>query len=207
MRRKRYLPIVALLAGLFAVVNAGHAQSKTTDTMSSQTAQRLQAMKRFNEVEQAALSDLVVIGDVVGKVNIPGPRTEFFHSKVLVKVDSVLRGQTPSDTLVLLLESGPISDKIAMRVSTDGTFDIGEHAVFFLKRPETDSYMQAMFSNSRYKTFFGKRSLALLPKNSFWGGHGRAFLIENDTVFYASGSKDLNEFIRNIEKLKGDTKR
>jgi hypothetical protein len=131
-----------------------------------------------NEVEHARESDLVVFGEVMEVKDLPGPSSELFHSEALVRIDSTIKGKANFETLILLRQSGAISEFNSHVVSGEANFKVGERSIYFLCRPDKDNYLTSPFvqrglysvsqlkqnDKTNYKTsFYGKQSLGDLP--------------------------------------------
>jgi hypothetical protein len=106
-----------------------------------------------DERSKAALHDLVFIGKVINIEDMPGLKSDLFHSKVNIQIVEVLRGpKQKRDTIQILRHSGPITDSpeslnipsgkipsgklLTLTTSLDPTYNIGETSVFFAYRFE-----------------------------------------------------------------------
>ncbi len=160
---------------------------------------------------QAATSDLVFIGKVLGIVDMPGSSTEPFHSKVNVQIIEILRGPKQlSDTIQLLRQSGSVTDDslkskfaphspagakitVTKESATDARYKIGETSVFFADNIEGHPYLTAI-----YKSTF-KKAMLKFSNPSYFVMFNNKFQIKDSAVRY---------YGRNIplEKLKSEIK-
>jgi len=196
------------------------AQRKDTSSASSKSPSSARRnVGRYDEVEHAKESDLVLFGKVVEVVDLPGPSSELFHSEALVRIDSALKGTPTFKTVILLKQSGSISEnnshhKIA--VSGETTFKVGERSIFFLQRPDKNNYLISPFiqggfyynplakqnDQSHYKTsFYGRQFLNELPDSVFFGDYGCRDVIINDTVFVPRGRETVESLVKKIRDL------
>ena len=204
---------------LFAI-SAGHTQQKDTSAVSgSNPSSTRKNVSKYDILEHAKVSDLVVIGEVVKVEDLPGPSSELFHSEALVRVDSVLKGKVNFNTLILLRMSGPLSDKgnISPRWSFDANFKIGERGIYFFHRPTRDNFLTSPFiqrglyslhrpseenDHSHYKTsFYGRQSLNELPDSVFWGSHVCRDVIINGALKLPSGVETVESVAKKIRSL------
>lgn len=158
--------------------------------------------RNYNEVEQAASVDLVVLGSVIHMVPLPGPRTEMFHSEVIVHIDSVLKGSPSFRTVIVKQQSGPLTGDTSIYSSIEPRFNPGERVVLFLTRPARDSYLNSPFVKWRYKTLAGSALPGNLPDSVFWVDNKSKFDVKGGEVFYFGKPHSEAQFIRNIRKLK-----
>ncbi len=92
--------IAPLTLGALLVVNSCQDQEKKEKNVDDEGTTAAQSRKsQYDEVHHAMVSDLVVIGEVVDVEEMHGPESECFHSKSIVKIDSVLRGKINARTL------------------------------------------------------------------------------------------------------------
>lgn len=212
--------IIVLFVGFLWVFTTCYAQKEEASAGSGKNSSVTQTSRsKYDEVYHAIVSDLVVIGEVVKVEDLPGPSTELFHSEALVKIDSVLRGKANFKILILLRQSGPLSDKgnIRTRWSLDATFKVGERGIYFLHRPERDNYLTSPYiqrglyslhrppeknDQSHYKTsFYGKQSLSELPDSVFWGDHVCRDGIINGMIRYPWGTETVDTVAKEIRNL------
>jgi hypothetical protein len=149
-----------------------------------------------NEMIVAAVSDLVVIGDVLEEVGLPGPKCQVFHSKVLVRVTSVLKGDLEGDEVIeLLRQSGPLNDSMGIWVSSEANFKPGEDVLLSLVKPENSSFLtifhKNLFEGGKFKS----------PVNAFWGGSRSKYPIKNGKVYFQGRERDLDEIVQNVKNV------
>lgn len=196
----RHLPTLVFITFLFVVITC-HAQQKESGAASGNNPAVTQSKRpKYDEVYHAMVSDLVVIGEVVNVADMPGPESECFHSKTIVKIDSVLRGKIKGRTLVLLSTSGPITDKhLIFHWSTDAYLKVGDRGIFFLHRPDRDNFLESPYIQLHHSTFYGRYSLSDLPDSVFWGDNVCRDAITNGTVDYPWGIIKVDAVIKEIE--------
>ncbi len=206
---------------LFAISTC-YAQQKDTGTVSVKNASStLKNVTKYDEIEHARESDLVVIGEVVELEDLPSPSLEVFHSEALVRIDSVLKGTANFNTLILLRMSGPISDKgnLSPTISVDAHFTLGERGIYYFHRPNRDNFLtspyiqRGLFSllrpltpeekaQAHFKaTFYGKQSLSELPDSVFWGDNVCRNVIRNDSINVLSGREAVESVAKKIRNL------
>jgi hypothetical protein len=156
----------------------------------------LQEQYARDEMVKAVFSDLVVIGQVQEIVDMPGPDSQPFHSKVLVQVQSVLKGNRDSKKIIeVLRQSGPIDATTSVRYSTDVNLRPGEKVLLFLVRPEKSSYLK-----TKFKQLF-ENSGKTFPESNFWANYNSDFPIIDDKVTMDGKSKELREVERNVRTV------
>jgi len=176
---------------------------------------------KYDEIEHARESDLVVIGEVVELEDLPSPSLEVFHSEALVRIDSVLKGTANFKTLILLRRSGPISDRgnLSPTISVDAHFKVGERGIYYFHRPNRDNYLtspyiqRGLFSllrpltpeekaQAHFKaTFYGKQSLSELPDSVFWGDNVCRDVIRNGSINLPPGRETVESVAKRIRSL------
>jgi len=195
---------IILLILFSSIGTSSYAQEeKSIDSSRQQSTINQIKRPKYDEVYHAMVSDLVVVGEVIEVMDLPGPSSELFHSEAIVKIDSVLRGMANFGTLILLRMSGPVSDdrNISPIWSSDGIFKKGEHGIFFLHRPETDNFLVSPFIQSHFKTYDGKESLRDLPDSVFYGDHVCMDIISNGGLKYPWGTFKLGTVAKEIRTL------
>jgi hypothetical protein len=156
----------------------------------------LQEQYARGEMIKAVLSDLVVIGQVQEIVDMPGPESQPFHSKVLVQVQSVLKGSRDSKKIIeVLRQSGPIDATTSVKYSTDVNLRPGEKVLLFLVRPEKSGYLAKKFRQQLQVS--GKN----FPESNFCANYNSDFLIIDDKVTMEGKSKELREVERNVRTV------
>ena len=163
------------------------AQQRITNNATKQSIKSFQ-LNKFNHdaTLQADISDLVVFGTVIDIKETPAPKSEMFHSKIIIHINKILKGKANFNNLVIDQQSGPLSDvKNADIISSiEPRFKIGENVVLFLKKITKNNYTNSNFVKHNFKSFEGKKSLSELPDSVFWIGTNSKFSIKNDTVYY-----------------------
>lgn len=161
---------------------------------------------QHNEIEQAFLYELVVIGSVIKIKETPASVNEMFHSEIIIKIDSILKGKTNFKNIIIRLQSGPVTDDKhggdRIISSIEPKFKIGEQSVYFLHPAMKDSYLNSPFVKGRYQRFNGKKSITELSDSTFWVGDNQTFKIKDGMVYYFGKQKNKNKFIQNIIKRK-----
>lgn len=160
---------------------------------------QLSLPKDHSPAKKASFYDFVVIGTVINIKGTPGPETEMFHTEVVVGIDSTLKGNINHTIIFIRLESGPISDdgKIAIIVSEEARFEMGEQVVLFLNKLTKDSYINSPYAK-RHKSFNGKKSIEELPDDNFYTNGAQVFKIEKGIVYYLDTPMAKNKFIKSI---------
>jgi hypothetical protein len=153
-----------------------------------------------DERVDAAMLDMVLIGKVMNIIDLPGPRADPFHSKVVVQIMELLRGpKQAGDTIQLLRQGGPITDyrggKAIIRVSTESTMRIGETAAFFLTNVYHDSYLTTV-----NKSFFSRQHLDL-PNPSYWVSSNNKHGIVGSVVRYYDRDIPLDVFTSEMKEI------
>ena len=149
-----------------------------------------------NEMIVAAVSDLVVIGDVLKEVGLAGPRSQVFHSKVLVRVTSALKGDLETGAVIeLLRQSGPLHDSTRIWVSSEANFKPGENVLLSLVKPENSSSLTTVHKN------YSEGGKFKSPVNAFWGGSRSKHPIKNGKVYFQGRERDLDEIVRNVKTV------
>ena len=216
-----YRTALAFVEILF-VITTCCAQQKDTSAVSGTHASSVRKnVSKYDEIEHARESDLVVIGEVVELEDLSNPSLEVFHSEALVRIDSVLKGTANFKTLMLLRMSGPISDKgnLSPTISVDAHFKAGERGIYYFHRPNRDNFLtspyiqRGLFSLLRPPTpeenaqahfkvsFYGKQSLSELPDSVFWGDSVCRDVIRNDSLNVPSGREAVESVAKKIRSL------
>ncbi len=196
--KKLFLAFTIFFAVLFVASANISAQQKD-----KQSGKHNQQEFSRDEVEQALNSDLVVIGTVKDMIETPGKTSEMFHSMVIIHIDSVLRGETSFEKIIIRLQSGPVTDDIhggdRIKVLNEPNFSIGQRIVLFLKNAKNDPYLNSGNANENFTSYDGKKDISELPDNTFWASKTRVFEIKNEMVFYFNKIINVNDFITNIK--------
>lgn len=146
---------------------------------------------------------MVVIGTVKNIKDTPAPLNEMFHSMALIQIDTVLKGKTNLETIIIRLESGPITGDIKVArilVSDEPRFKIGERYVLFLNKSSNDSYLNSGWVKEKYKSFNNKKSVSELSDDTFWAGNRQVFEVKNGIIHYFEKTITQDDFINNIIK-------
>jgi len=154
-----------------------------------------------NEEELASLYELVVIGRVIDIRGTPASINEMFHSEVIIKIDSVLKGKLNFKNLIIRLQSGPVTDDIhgdRIKCSIEPIFKVGEQYVFFVNPAIKDGYLNSQFKAKRYNKYDGKNSISELSDSTFWVANDQTFLIKDGMISYFGELRNKIEFIQNI---------
>lgn len=155
----------------------------------------LQRELKPTEMTEAALSDLVVIGEVLKQVDIPGSENGPFRSTVLVQVTQLLKGDLQGSRVIeLLRQSGPTGGGNRITVSIDAVFKPGETVLLFLQKPEKNSYLTAV-----YKKLFeeGKVKTA---KNQYWAGASK-YSVKDGKVVFLREERNVDDIVRNVMRV------
>lgn len=81
--------------------------------------------------EQSLLADLVVVGDIIDVVETQEPG-DGFRSSLVIEVQTLLQGETLTDTLFIRQRSGLSTDEADEQASRDLRPEIGERYLFLL---------------------------------------------------------------------------
>ncbi len=177
-----------------------------TKKLSDQNSTTLRSNKfKYNEAEQAAVSEFVVIGTVLNIKDTPAPRTEMFHSEVIVKIDRILKGNINYRKIIIRLQSGALLNDIhgdRLISSDEPRFNVGEHVILFLNSARKDNFLNSPGIRKMYKTFNGKSSITQLSDSTFCPSNHQAFKMKDGIVYYLGGPRNKNNFINNITKSK-----
>lgn len=156
-----------------------------------------QAKPKPRESVRIFLCDAAVVGKVTAIMNTPAPSAEPFHSKAIIEVERVLKGNLSGfPRIEILRHGGPLSDKknIVHGSSADQHLSVGEEAIFFLEVPERNFYLQARFHD------FFQSGAGHYPGNVFWLDSDEKIPIKNGQCYYSNRtSKPLDDVLKNIE--------
>ncbi len=195
--------IILFILGFFASVS--YSQIKKKNTNSGAVNSSLQSKINLEQpIDRAYESDYVIIGTIKSIENTPAPISEMFHSKVIVKIDSILKGTLNFKNIIIRLQSGAVTNDLhggtGIVSSIEPRFEVGEHAVFFFKKMGNDNYIISKGIHERYQSFDGKGSIKELASNIFWIDNTNVFKIDNDEVYYFDTRISKNDFIKQITK-------
>ena len=105
-------------------------------------------------------SDRVVIAQVVGVTTRWDARERLMTTRVELSVEETLKGETPANRRVWLVQMGGRADGLVVTISGQPSFQAGERAVLFLEGTAEDSRLTGMGQ--------GKRVLRLDGKSGRW---------------------------------------
>jgi hypothetical protein len=159
--------------------------------------------EKRDEQCQAVLYDLVIFGKVINIVDLPGPESEMFHTKVDIQIFDVLRGpKQQGDTLQIMQQGGPIISDIhpgeRMTLSLEPRFTIGDLSVFFLINVQDapdDIYLKHI-----HKSNFSQLLLKY-PKPVYWASGQNKHDIINSYVNYFGRYIPIEQFISKIKQV------
>jgi hypothetical protein len=157
---------------------------------------------KANIHERSSYYDLIVKGTVVERDYMPLPRSEAFHSNVVIKVDSILKGTLDSKRINIKQQSGPINKDTSIFVSIEPRFRDGEEVIMFLNIPQHDLYLNSPYLRKTYKTFNGQKSLSKSTNSFYWASDKEVFEVKNDTVNYFGNMISISEFISTLGETK-----
>src|ERR1035437_7006027 len=95
----------------------------------------------------ALFCELIFIGKVLSIVDMPGPKSDLFHSKVNILIVEILKGPKQiKDTIQLMRKGGPITADVVngilpgtiFQTTTDAIYRIGETSVFYANTIDND---------------------------------------------------------------------
>ena len=202
--------ILLLVLSLLCGNTINFAQEKSINNDSLKKKSNIQVNEiRYNEAEHASIYELVVIGSVIDIRGTPASMREMFHSEIIIKIDSVVKGKVNYRNIVIKLQSGPVTDDPhgdRIICSIEPIFKIGEQSVFFLNPAKSDAYLNSAFAKKTYKKFNGKNSISELADSTFWVATDQTFKVKNGMVNYFGEQKNKNSFIQKIlSKISNDS--
>lgn len=205
MNRKQLLVLWFFLTALI-FFNLTPAQQDTASNKEQIVNSKTHQPNKYElrEEEQAMNSDLVVIGIIREMRDTPAKTNEMFHSMIIVKIDSVLKGFTNHRNIIIRLKSGPVTDDIhggdRIISSIEPIFNIGEKVFLFLNINKNDPYLNSDFVKNNYKSFDSKKNISELSEDTFWISNKQVFKSENGIVKYFGRKIKETEFINYIIK-------
>ncbi len=153
-----------------------------------------------------AFSDNIVIGKVK-HIETDSSVLAYFHSKVIVEVDSVLKGSLSKNEIIIKLESGPIGVNFSGN-TVEPNFYIGENLLLFLtkrgyyaklewlKKMGLDRNLLQLQKQHEYELVQGMDYYLISSKN----------IIKNESVFRNGNLIELLKktimSINNVEKIR-----
>ena len=202
-KRLTFVFVVSLLCANVITV----AQDEKANNRSVIKPSAMQIKKtEYNEAKHASLYELVVIGRVIDIRGTPASIHEMFHSEVIIKIDSVLKGELNFKNMIIRLQSGPVTDGIRggnrIKSSIEPIFKVGEQSVFFMNPAKKDGYLNSPFVKENYQKYNGKNSISELSDSTFWVANDQTFLIKDGMINYFGELKNKSDFIQNITKKK-----
>jgi hypothetical protein len=182
--------IILLFVTTLSASNYAQDKLSKSDSANKSTIRRIRE-NRNKEDLLIKSTDLIIIGTAIQKRDIPAPRSELFHSEVIVKVDRVLKGTLNSKKIVVKQQSGSLSNDINKRMSTslDGQLPYDKQVVIFLFFPKNDQFLNNVSGTNSYSTFNGKKSISELPADNFYVENYQVFSIINGLVYYKYGAE------------------
>jgi len=201
--QKIIIPLALLLTSLLFSFKA-YSQSNITlkDTIDNLSIQKKQ-MVESNITEQAYNSDYVLLGKVIQIIDRPGPMSEMFHTDVIIRVDSVLKGKVKYKNIIVKQMSGSITNEkkfSRMTSSKDFNFIVGEEVIIFKIDNKNSPFLNSQYVKDKFKTFSGKKTVNDLSEDSYWVNLSNIYSIQNGVIYYKGIPLEKDDFIMNIHK-------
>jgi len=154
-------PFILLVLLLPSVVTISFSINSKTSTMPSENLTLQTSGEVANLEANTAQQDLasqathIIIGEVKNTESRWDEAEGVINSYVRIKVESSLKGNSPTDEIVVKHSGGGVAG-IGMRVSSEPSFEIGERVKLFLKPEHADEFL--VVGGKRGKTLLSSKA-------------------------------------------------